>query len=304
MRKTFIDFMSRIINVDERVVFIGSDLGAGTLREAQENHPHRIFMEGISEQHIVGMAAGLAMEGFVPFVHTIGTFLTRRSYEQAAIDVGLHGLPVRLIGGGGGMTYAPLGPTHQAIEDISLMTSIPGMNVFCPADPAEMELGLSQSLSLKSPLYIRVGKGGEPDATSRLQASVPGQARWFDGGSDYVVATTGSLLHEGLKAQKQLQSIGISGSIGHFPWVSPLDATAAESLRAMNCPVIIFEEHVPRGGLTTALLHQWMTNGAPPIVRSLTLLSSFAENYGSQSEHWAASGLDADSLAQTIKDLQ
>ena len=89
-------------------------------------------MEGVSEQHVIGMSAGMALNGFIPYVNTIATFLTRRCYEQVLIDLSLHNLPVRLIGNGGGLVYAPLGPTHQAIEDIGLMRMIPNMTVICP----------------------------------------------------------------------------------------------------------------------------------------------------------------------------
>ena len=118
---------------DERVLYIGSDPGAGTLRAMSKEFPSRHLIEGISEAHIIGMSAGLAMEGYVPYVNTIATFLTRRCYEQVAVDLCLHNLPVRLIANGGGLVYAPLGPTHQAIEDIAIMRALPNMTVVCPA---------------------------------------------------------------------------------------------------------------------------------------------------------------------------
>lgn len=129
MRQKALSTVYKLAKSNPRVLFIGSDLGAGTLSSMREDIPEQFFMEGVSEQHIVGFAAGLAQEGFIPYVNTIGTFLTRRSFEQVSIDVGLHRLPVRLLASGGGMVYAPLGPTHTAIEDFSLMLSIPNMKV-------------------------------------------------------------------------------------------------------------------------------------------------------------------------------
>ena len=119
MRKTSLDCVYELAKSDERVVFVGSDLGPGVLDEFKNEFPDRFFMEGIAEQHAVGMAAGLAMEGFVPYVNTIATFLTRRCFEQNVLDLGLHNTNVRLIANGGGVVYAPLGPTHLAIEDIA-----------------------------------------------------------------------------------------------------------------------------------------------------------------------------------------
>ena len=134
MRKTSLDTVYEMARNDPRVVFIGSDLGAGTLDQFKEEMPERFFMEGVTEQNIIGMAAGLAMEGYIPYVNTIATFITRRCFEQVAVDLCLHNLPVRLIGNGGGLVYAPLGPTHLAVEDMAIMRSLPNMTVVAPVD--------------------------------------------------------------------------------------------------------------------------------------------------------------------------
>ena len=156
MRKTSLNTIHELAKEDERVIFIGSDLGAGVLDEFKANIPERFFMEGIAEQHIIGMAAGLAMDGFIPYVNTIATFLTRRCFEQIAVDLCLHDLPVRLIANGGGYVYAPLGPTHQAIEDISIMRSLPNMIVIAPCDAVEMKKIINATLDYPHPIYIRL----------------------------------------------------------------------------------------------------------------------------------------------------
>src|SRR5438105_2644748 len=121
MRKTCLDMVYELAKGDDRVVFIGSDLGVGTLKQFKEQIPDRFFMEGISEANLIGMATGMALEGRVVYVNTIATFLTRRCFEQVVVDLCLHNVPVRLIGSGGGLVYAPLGPTHEAIEDLAIM---------------------------------------------------------------------------------------------------------------------------------------------------------------------------------------
>src|SRR3954466_7205173 len=138
MRRACLDMVYELACTDERVVFIGSDLGPGTLAAMRTEMPSRFYMEGIAEANIIGMAAGMAMDGFVPYVNTIATFITRRCYEQVAVDLCLHDLPVRLIGNGGGYVYAPLGPTHEAIEDIAIMRALPRMTVTAVCDPKEM----------------------------------------------------------------------------------------------------------------------------------------------------------------------
>ena len=117
--------------------------------------PDRFFMEGVSEANIIGMAAGLAMDGFIPYVNTIATFLTRRCFEQISIDLCLHNLSVRLIANGGGLVYAPLGPTHIAIDDVALMRTQPNMTIVSPSDAQEMKC-LCETLKWNGPIYIRM----------------------------------------------------------------------------------------------------------------------------------------------------
>src|SRR5712691_13441326 len=166
MRKRSLDMVHALARRDERVVFIGSDLSPNLLGEMKKEYPSRYYMEGISEANVIGMAAGMAMDGFIPYVNTIATFITRRCYEQVAVDLCLHDLPARLIGNGGGYVYAPLGPTHQAIEDIAIMRALPNMTVVAVADAEEMRRFMPQTLDHRGPIYIRLAKGGDPVVTN------------------------------------------------------------------------------------------------------------------------------------------
>src|SRR2546430_7201754 len=138
MRKRSLDMVYELARKDDRIVFIGSDLGVGTLDDFRNDMPDRFFMEGVSEANIVGMAAGMALEGRIVYVNTIATFLTRRCFEQVVLDLGLHNVNVRLIANGGGVVYAPLGPTHLAIDDIAIMRAIPNMTIGAPCAAAGM----------------------------------------------------------------------------------------------------------------------------------------------------------------------
>src|SRR6185436_2283838 len=127
MRKTSLDMVYELARQDKRIFFIGSDLGVDTLKKFKAEMPERFLMEGVSEANVVTMAAGLALEGKIVYVNTIATFLTRRCFEQVALDLCLHKTNVRLIANGGGVVYAPLGPTHEAIDDIAIFRALPGM---------------------------------------------------------------------------------------------------------------------------------------------------------------------------------
>ena len=161
MRKTCLDMVYELAKRDDRVLFVGSDLAPDLLTQMKTEMPDRFFMEGIAEANVFGMSAGLAMEGYIPFVNTIGTFIYRRAFEQITVDICLHNLPVRMIGNGGGYVYAPLGPTHQATEDIACMRALPNMTVVAVCDAEEMRRFMDCSLDWPQPIYIRLGKGGE-----------------------------------------------------------------------------------------------------------------------------------------------
>ncbi len=299
VRKEALEQIANLVDEDPRIVFIGSDLGAGTMADVGERHPERVLMEGIAEQHIVGMAAGLAIEGFVPYVHTIGTFLTRRALEQVIIDVALHGLPVRLIASGGGMVYAPLGPTHEAIEDMALMRAVPGMSIFCPIDPQEMREVIAALANTSGPAYVRLGKGGERIVTD--PGFIPGQIRVLRQGSRLLALTTGAIGHECLSAADIVGADMVT--VAHVPTVSPLDTEVVLELLGRHEVIVVVEEHLPSGGLWTAIVEAAARRGYNRRIHQASLPEGFATAYGSQRQHWQASGLNDEALARRMHQL-
>src|SRR3984885_5413933 len=193
MRKEAMAGIYELAQRDPRVVFIGSDLGAGTLDDMRREMPDRWFMEGVSEQAIIGMAAGLAMDGFIPYINTIATFLTRRCLEQLAIDLCLHRLPVRLIASGGGAVYAPLGPTHMALDDIALLRALPGMTIVAPCDAPEMGRVMDASLDVPGPLYVRIAKGGDPVISRSDAGFAIGRAVLYEEPGEVLFVSTGPM---------------------------------------------------------------------------------------------------------------
>jgi transketolase len=304
MRQEALNMVYQLAKIDPRVIFIGSDLGAGTLKAMQEELPKQFFMEGISEQHIIGFAAGLAQEGFIPYVNTIGTFLTRRAYEQVLLDIGLHNLPVRLLASGGGMVYAPLGPTHTAVEDFSLMLNIPNMKVLAPADSFEMENLLKTLVDDQNPHYIRFGKGGEPIITKSFISFDLKPKIFGDRLSDVVILTTGIMLHNCLEAKAILSGKSISATIIHFPYLNQIFIDKIQSYLSLSRIIMCVEEHIPRGGLFSQLLHafhelQINTNN----LYQLSLPNYFSHNYGSQMDHFKFNGLSSVQIASRIQTL-
>jgi len=253
MRKTVLNEVYNLAKKDKRIFYIGSDVGAGTLDEFKKDIPDRFFMEGIYEQNIIGMAAGLAMEGKIVYVNTIATFITRRCFEQLVLDLGLHNVNVRLIGNGGGLVYAPLGPTHEATEDIGILRTIPNMTILVPADAEEMKRLVPATVEHKGPIYIRLGKGGDPVVTNHKEPFVIGKAYPMREGSDALIITTGVALKTALDAADELAKQGIKTAVIHVPTIKPFDNKTILSY-ARKVPVIIaVEEHTIIGGLGSAV---------------------------------------------------
>jgi len=302
MRKTSLDWVEKLAIQDARVIFIGSDLGFGTLDQMKANFPERFFMEGVSEQHIVGMAAGLAMEGFIPFINTIATFLTRRCFEQVCLDLCLHDLPVRLIANGGGCVYAPLGPTHLAIEDLAIMRSLPNMTVVAPCDADEMGRLMQHTLKWPHPIYIRLAKGGDEIVSEAALGFEIGKGINLREGKEVLLVSTGIMAQRGLRISEALDSMGISTGLLHLHTLKPLDTSVLLEKARSKKLIVTLEEHSKIGGLGSAVLesiNDFAAGPMPPVLR-FGLSDQFIENYGSQDQLLDHQGLSVEKLTKNI----
>jgi transketolase len=300
MRQSALNAVYELAKRDARVVFIGSDLGAGVLDQMKTEMPDRYFMEGVSEAGIIGMSAGLAMDGFIPYFNTIATFLTRRCYEQVAVDLCLHKLPVRLLASGGGAVYAPLGPTHMALEDIAIMRALPNMTVVAPADAPEMVRVIEATLEWPDPVYIRFGKGGDPVISSHENGFALGTAIAMRPGRDVAIISTGVMTARCLEAAKTLAEAGIESHVLHVHTIKPLDEPAVRAAATASALVVTVEEHTRIGGLGSAVSDVLADAGiATPQLR-LAFPDAFVGSYGSQDTVLAAAGLQPPQIAQSI----
>jgi transketolase len=306
MRKRCLDMVYALAQRDDRVVFIGSDLSPGLLGEMKKAYPQRYFMEGVAEANIIGMAAGMAMEGLVPYVNTIATFITRRCYEQVALDLCLHDLPVRLIGNGGGYVYAPLGPTHQAIEDLAIMRALPNMTVTAVCDAEEMTRLMIASLDWPHPIYIRLAKGGDPIVSRPDKGFAIGKAIDMSedaGNADALLVTTGVATTAALEASKRLAEDGVRCRVLHVHTVKPLDSHAIVAAAHEVRLVVTVEEHSVIGGLGSAVLEALADAGeAMPRVRRLGIGDEFAKHYGNQQKLMDVWGINAQGIAGAVTD--
>jgi transketolase len=302
MRPACIDMVFELAARDPRVTYIGSDLSPDLTERMKKEMPGRAFMEGITEAGVVGMGAGMAMEGFIPYVHTIATFITRRCYEQVALDACLHKLPVRLIGNGGGLVYAPLGPTHLATDDIAIMRALPGMTVVAVCDADEMRRFMPQTLDWPGPIYIRLAKGFDPIVSRAELGFTIGKAipmRVAAAARGHVLmVSTGVMTTRALEAAKTLAGKGIDCTVLHMHTIKPLDVEALlQHVRGASL-VLTLEEHSVIGGLGSAVVDVLIERGGPlPAMRRLGIPDAFVEHYGSQDDLMELYGLQPPQIA-------
>ena len=306
MRQTCVNMVFELAKRDPHVFYLGSDLSPDITARMTREMPSRAFMEGVSEANVVGMAAGLAMEGYIPFVHTIATFITRRCYEQVALDLCLHNLPVRLIGNGGGLVYAPLGPTHLAIEDIAIMRALPNMTVAAVSDADEMRRLMNQTLDWPGPIYIRLAKGGDPIISRAENGFEIGKAipMRTEAGASVALISSGIMTSHALTAADLLSEQGFKSNVLHVHTIKPLDAEAIRRCARGARLVVTIEEHTIVGGLGSAVLDSLIDDigcGAPAIKR-LGIPDTFAQSYGTQNDLLETYGLLPEQISSTIVD--
>jgi transketolase len=305
MRQTCLNMVYDLAKRDKRVLFIGSDLSPGLLGDMKKEMPERWYMEGITEANVIGMAAGFAMEGYIPYVNTIATFITRRCYEQVAVDLCLHELPVRLIGNGGGLVYAPLGPTHLAIEDIAIMRALPNMMVTAVCDAKEMVRLMNATLEWPYPIYIRLAKGGDPIVSRDENGFAIGKAipmRRARSRRSIVLLATGVMTTNCLAAADLLAKDGHDVSVVHFHTIKPLDEEAVLEFSRDAELVATVEEGTMIGGFGSAVtdvLVEKLGSSLPTLVR-IGLPDAFPHKYGLQEELFEVYGLAPTQIAARV----
>ena len=287
MRKTCFNMIYELAKKDKRIVYIGSDVGTGTLQQMKEEMPDQFFMEGIQEQNIIGMATGLALSGKIVYVNTIATFLTRRCFEQVLLDVGRHNAKVRLLANGGGLVYSALGHTHVAPDDIALMRTIPNMTVICPCDAEEMKRLMPQTVDYPSPIYIRFG--GDAPILSESGECI-GKIVWRDGSLRTLIITTGTLF--GL-------ALGLNATVLRASTIKPLDSVIAE-FAVMVDKIITVEEHCINGGLGTAVLELLNEHGINKKVIRIGIPEGYCDMYGTREEQLKYYGITTEAIERAI----
>lgn len=302
MRNAFADELTRLAADDPRIVMLSGDIGNRLFDAFKKVRPDNFFNCGVAEANMTGVATGMALTGLRPVIYTIAPFATTRCLEQIRTDACYHEAPVVIVGVGGGLAYAGLGPTHHACEDIALLRALPNMAVVCPGDPWEVRASLRAALARDLPTYIRLGKKGEPSVHTDMPKDFAiGQALVVRGGSDACLLVTGNLLPEAMTAAEQLEKQGISTEVVSFHTVKPLDV--AFLARCMNRFRVVasVEEHSRIGGFGAAVA-EWIADTGVRPQRFLRLATpdAFFKLAGEQEFARATLGIDAEHIADAV----
>lgn len=241
---------------DDRYIILTAENRAA-IRNLPGIIPDRFIDTGITEQTLVGVSAGLALRGRIPVSHALASFLTMRAFEFIRTDVGIPKLPVKLVGSFAGFLSEANGPTHQAVEDISLMRGIPKMNVFCPADENDMLKCLPKILGCNKPFYIRYNNS---KPFMEHQNFVLGKAEQIGDGKDVAILTYGVLTEQAVKAAEILRNRGVSARVLNMRCLKPLDKEAVDLAISETSLLVTVEDHFLTGGLFTILSEHIVKN--------------------------------------------
>jgi transketolase len=270
------------------------------LERFHNENPDRLVNVGIAEQSLVGVAAGLALEGLSVFATTYATFAAARALDPVRVDLGYMRSPVKLVGMGGGLSVGILGPTHIAIEDIAAMRCIPNMTVISPADCTEIAKTVEATASYSSPVYIRIGGGVPHSVVYRNDYEFEiGKAITLEEGEGVAFVATGSLVATALEVSSNLRELGINASVTNMHTIKPLDHSCLDKLAENATVIFTFEEHSVLGGLGSAVCEYVADSDNPPRVIRIGI-EDYYPHAGDYDQLIRDTGLDTTTLTNRI----
>jgi transketolase len=259
-RAAFSDTLVALAEADPRIVVVVNDsVGSSNLRTFRSRFPERMVNVGIAEQNMVGVSAGLAAAGKIPFTCGASCFLTARALEQIKVDLGYSRHNVKLCGMSSGMAYGELGPTHHSIEDLAWTRAIADLTVIVPADPIETSQALRAIAAFAGPVFLRLSRLPVPIIHSDAYTFEVGRASVLRDGSDLTLIANGIMSCRALEAAALLDTEGISATVLNMATVRPLDRDAIMRA-ATQGPILTVEEHTIYGGLGSAVAEAVVTS--------------------------------------------
>jgi transketolase len=302
VRNTFSETLYAEATANPDVYIVVADISpAGSMAKFSSEYPERFINVGVAEQSMIGIAAGLALKGCQPFAYTIATFSPYRPFEMIRDDLCYQNLPVTVVGMGAGVIYSTLGGTHHTQEDIAIASALPNMQVLAPCDPLEcIEATRWCARQKNGPVYLRIGKAGEPVLTAQAEPWQFGKLRYLRRGSDVCILTYGVITAMAADIADKLAAQGRSVSLVSAHTLKPLDREGIAEALQQHSHVIVIEEHAPQGGLASQVKQVAWDIRATCRLDTFTLQDAFIHNYGSTNDLLAAHGLSPERILAAI----
>lgn len=294
-----------MIDDDSRVCYINADGtgNGGRVQQKQLQYPDRILDVGIQEMNMVTMAAGLAKQGFLPYVQTFGPFLCVRALDQIHNDVAYNDYPVRLIGTHAGLSSG-YGPTHNTIIEFGVMNSLPNMTMIAPCDAEQCKKVLRKSLNYPKPIYIRIPRGEEPLVYNQdydYDFEI-GKANVIQEGTDLNIIGTGMGVYGAVQAARQLEEEGFSVGVIDMHTIKPIDKDAVIHVAKKSGAIITVEDHNILGGLGSIVADVLMEAGVFARLKKIGIPDTFVE-FGYPEELYPYYGMDGAGIAKTAREF-
>ena len=303
MRVAFTTTLTTYAKTHPEIMLLTADLGFSIFEDFIRDLPEQYLNAGISEQNMTGLAAGLAMEGKTPVIYSIIPFITMRNFEQIRNDICYQNQNVKIVGVGSGFSYGTYGHTHHGLEDIALMRSLANMTILSPSDPVEVKSATLWALQNKGPVYLRLGKAGEPilhKTTGNIQF---GKASLLKKGSDATIFTTGAIANIALEIANLLERKNISIRIYSIHTIKPLDSKTILLAAKETHNIFSLEEHSIIGGLGSAISEVIAENSTGVTFKRFGVPDKFTTKIGMQAFMRKVNGLDASTIANKISEL-
>jgi transketolase len=303
MRDAFFETLEQLMGGNEKIIFLTADLGFKLFDRIAARFPERTINVGIREATMIGVAAGLSKEGFLPFVYSLVPFVTLRCIEQIRVDLCYNTLPAVLVGVGSGFSYGPNGPTHMGLEDVGAMSALPNLAILSPCDAHEVRALLPQATRLKTPVYLRLARAGEPQCyNENTRKPGVGHPSVLREGTDAAVIAYGTIVHEVLAAVDELEKEkGFSIRVISWHTLKPLKEQFILPLVKDNIPVMVIEEQMPGGSLGSRLALFFQENDIHSPFCHLHLPEEYPDVCGDRAFLLGRSGLSKTHIKRKIE---
>jgi transketolase len=309
MRTAFVRTVEDLAQKDGNIFLLTADLGFGLFDKFRAAYPKRFLNVGVAEANMIGVAAGLALSGKNVYCYSIATFLTTRCFEQIRIDLCYQNLNVKLIGAGAGWSYGLEGMTHHAIEDISIMKSLPNMTVVAPGDPVEAQAVIAESATYRGPLYIRFGKNNDLRIHKDLPDFRIGKGTVIDrGNSGLTIIASGTMLPTAKSVLDTLASRGLMATLISMPTIKPLDESLIRECATESQAIFTIEEHSIIGGLGSSVADTLMDLNYRGLFRKIGLPDKYCPAIGGRNylleKHYLTPEAIADRISTEYKQIR